>query len=330
MNNLFLETASLPPNVKDILNRRGDAIVNSIKIGRTPVQSAIQGILKTLSTVNYDQLFHLFMIFKTSKGEILFEKNARINASTTIPKSEDWYDLNDVPKMTLNEYIQNTKKYLGPKMFPYHPSTNNCQDWIKGVLEANGIRDKNVYDFVKQDTTEIFKNKGWLSGMAKQVTDLGGYADVILQGGSLRKGLSNELTNDELSQLVKHYKIKKYHGAFIDDRLPKKLLNGYYIINLNGRSHWTCLMKDGDKYYYFDSYGFVASQEVEDQIGEYMYSDLQLQHLNSSSCGYFVIAWMRYIQDHKHKDKKICYKSFLKLFDNDPKKNEIILHRLLA
>ena len=71
MNNLFLESASLPPNVKDILNRRGDAIVNSIRIGRTPVQSAIQGILKTLSTVNYDQLFHLFMVFNTSKGSIL-------------------------------------------------------------------------------------------------------------------------------------------------------------------------------------------------------------------------------------------------------------------
>ena len=84
MNNLFLESATMPPNVKDILNRRGDAIVNSIRVGITLVQSAIQGILKTLSTVPYDQLFHLFMVFKTSKGDILFEKNARINASTTI------------------------------------------------------------------------------------------------------------------------------------------------------------------------------------------------------------------------------------------------------
>jgi hypothetical protein len=269
------------------------------------------------------------MIFKTTKGDILFEKNARINASTTIPKSEDWYDINDVPRISLNNYIQNTKKYLGPKMFPYHPSTNNCQDWIKGVLEANGIRDQNVYAFVKQDTSEIFKNKGWLSGMAKQVTDLGGYADVILQGGSISKRLSNELTNHELSQLVKHYKIKKYHGAYIDDRMPKKLKNGYFVINLNGRSHWTVLLKDGDKYFYFDSYGFVASAEVEDQIGEYMYSDLQLQHLNSSSCGWFCLAWMKWMQEHKHKDKKICYSSFLNLFHKDPKNNEIILNDLL-
>ena len=57
----------MPPNVKDIFNRRGDAIVNSIKIGRTPVQSAIQGILKTLSTVPYDNLFHLLMVLKQQK-----------------------------------------------------------------------------------------------------------------------------------------------------------------------------------------------------------------------------------------------------------------------
>jgi hypothetical protein len=176
----------------------------------------------------------------------------------------------------------------------------------------------------------IFKNKPYLSALAKGVTDLGGYADVVMRGGSIKHRLSNELTNGELSELVKHYKIKKYHGAFIDDRLPKKLLNGYYIINLNGRSHWTVLLKDGKNYFYFDSYGFVASQEVEDQIGEYVYSDLQLQHLNSSSCGYYVIAFMRFMQNHKHKDKKICYKSFLKLFSKDPKENEIILHQLLV
>ena len=119
VNNLFLETATMPPNVKDILNRRGDATVNSITIGRTPVQSAIQGILKTLSTVPYDNLFHLFMVFKTSKGEILFEKNARINASTTIPKSEEWLDINTVPNKTLNDYIQTTKQAMGNRFFIY-------------------------------------------------------------------------------------------------------------------------------------------------------------------------------------------------------------------
>ena len=322
-NNMFLETATMPPNVKDILNRRGDAIVNSIKIGRTPVQSAIQGILKTLSTVPYDNLFHLFMVFKTSKGEILFEKNARINASTTIPKSEDWYDLTSVPNKTLNDYIQTAKKAMGPKFFPYHPNTNNCQDFIKGVLESNGINDQNAINFVKQDTSMIFKNKGWLSGMAKQVTDLGGYADVMMQGGSLHK---NDLSNKEIDELVKHYKIKNYHGCYIDSDV-RKINNGFTVINLNGNSHWTVLLKSGKKYYYFDSFGFPASQELEDMMNEYVFSEIDLQNINSTSCGWFCIVWMRYMQEHK--DKELGFSSFLKLFSKDTKKNEKILHELL-
>jgi hypothetical protein len=324
MNNMFLETATMPPNVKDILNRRGDAIVNKIMIGRTPVQSAIQGILKTLSTVPYDNLFHLFMVFNTSKGQILLEKNARINASTTIPKSEDWYDITSVPNKTLNDYIQTAKKAMGPKFFPYHPSTNNCQDFIKGVLESNGINDMNAINFVKQDTTMIFKNKGWLSNMAKGVTDLGGYADVVMQGGSIHK---NDLTNKEIDELVKHYKIKNYHGCYIDDKLPKKLMNGFYVINLNGNSHWTCLLKDGKHYYYFDSFGFPASEEVEEQIGEYIYSDKDIQNINSTSCGWFCLMFMKIMQQHN--DKKLGFSVFLKLFSKYTKKNEEILHDLL-
>jgi len=323
---MFLETATMPPNVKDILNRRGDAIVNSIRIGRTPVQSAIQGILKTLSTVPYDNLFHLFMIFKTTKGDILFEKNARINASTTIPKSEDWFDINSVPRKTLNDYIQTAKKSMASKFFPYHPNTNNCQDFIKGVLLANGINDQKAIDFVKQDTSIIFKNKGWLSATAKQVTDLGGYADVIMQGGTV-KGLSNQLTDKEIDGLVKHFEVKKFHGCYIDDGLPQKLLDGFYVINLNGKSHWCALCKDGKSFYYFDSYGFPASEEVEEQIGEYIHSDIQIQDMNSSACGFYCLEWMKWMDNNKN--KKLAYTNFLKLFTKDTKKNEMVLHQLL-
>ena len=117
------------------------------------------------------------------------------------------------------------------------------------------------------------------------------------------------------------------HGAFIDDRMPSKLSNGFYIINLDGHSHWTCLLKDGKDYYYFDSYGFLASEEVEEQIGEYIYSDNQLQDMNSTSCGFFCLAWIKWMQQYK--DKKLAYANFLKSFTKDTKKNESILHHLL-
>ena len=68
-NQFNLEEAGLPSNVKDILARKNDAVVNSITIGRNPVQSAIQGILRTVSTVPYDNLFHFFLVLTLTRDK---------------------------------------------------------------------------------------------------------------------------------------------------------------------------------------------------------------------------------------------------------------------
>ena len=316
-----LETAGLPSNVKDILERKNDAVVESITIGRNPVQSAIQGILKTLSTVPYDQLFHLFMVFNTNKGKVLFEKNARINASTTIPPMSEYITLTSVPHYTIKEYVAKTKEYMGDKFIPYHPSTNNCQDFILSVLKSNGINDG--HEFVKQDTTMIFKDKGWLANTAKSVTDLGGYADVVLKGGMLKKlkarGFSNELTNFEIDELVKHLKIPGFLGCYIRDDIPKLKRNQSCIINLNGSSHWTALIRL-DKYYYYDSYGQIAPASLSGL--DYVYSEEDMQSLSSTACGFFCVAFLKSMTRGGNGMHK--YQQFLDAF-HDPKKNDAVL-----
>ena len=74
-------------------------------------------------------------------------------------------------------------------------------------------------------------------------------------------------------------------------------------------------------------YGFVPSQEIEDQIKEYVYSDVDIQSIDSSSCGFYCVSWMKYLQ--KYKDKNVAYARFLKLFNKDRKNNEMVLHKLL-
>lgn len=64
MNNLFIESTPMSPNLKYILNRCGDVFVNSIRIERNHIQSDIHRILKTLFTVIYDNPYHLLMVFK--------------------------------------------------------------------------------------------------------------------------------------------------------------------------------------------------------------------------------------------------------------------------
>jgi len=323
-NQFNLEEAGLPSNVKAILERKNDAVVNSITIGRNPVQSAIQGILKTVSTVPYDQLFHLFLVFNTNKGQVLMEKNARINMSTTIPKMYESIQISNVPHYTIKEYVARTKAYMGKNFIPYHPSTNNCQDFILSVLKSNGISEG--HDFVKQDTSMIFKNKDWLSNFAHSVTNLGGYADVVLQGGLIKQmragNLSNELTNTDIDNLANQFKIPKFLGCFIRDDTPKLKVGESCIINLNGKSHWTALIRLPDGYFYFDSFGVIAPRMLEHL--DYVYSEVDLQKMCSSACGFYCLAFL--ISMNRNGDGMKMYAQFVDAFKS-PEDNDITLKK---
>ena len=149
----------------------------------------------------------------------------------------------------------------------------------------------------------------------------------------------NELSNYDLDDFMKHFKIKDYHGTYIKDQLPE-LNHGFYIINLNGSSHWTVLYKyvdsDGEaSYYYFDSFGFPPTTEVEDSIlkdarrkVDIVYSSAQLQDIKQTSCGFFVVAWIRFL-NRKSKDKVKLYSDFLKKF-KEPAENDIVVKRLIG
>ena len=129
-------------------------------------------------------------------------------------------------------------------------------------------------------------------------------------------------------------KLDQYFGGiFNKDRLPELIKDKFYIINLQdqddgGGTHWTCF------YYnkpltsiYFDSYGFIAPTDVQDKITPYIFNDAEIQDFNSSACGYFCIAFIKFL--HNKADKQEAYKTFLKLFKLNTLKNDKILQHLL-
>ena len=145
----------------------------------------------------------------------------------------------------------------------------------------------------------------------------------------------NELSNFDIINLLKDFKLDYcFGGIYSKDQLPKDLTRTkFYIVNMqdhdegNG-THWTTF------YYnkpltsiYFDSFGFVASTDVENRIKPYVFNDADVQDYNSSACGYFCIAFIKFL--HNKTDKKEAYKAFLKLFKNETVKNDKILQRLL-
>jgi hypothetical protein len=214
---------------------------------------------------------------------------------------------------------------MGPKFIPYHPDSNNCQDFIISCLKANGI--KEGHDFVKQDTSMIFKDKGWLSGTARNVTDLGGYSDVVLRGGLIRamkagKLSNNELTDADIDDLAKQFKIPNFLGCVIRDETPKLKVGQSVIINLNGRSHWTALIRLPDGYFYFDSFGVIGPKILENI--DYVYTEVDLQKMTSSSCGFYCLAFI--ISMNRGGDGMKMYEEFIMAFKS-PEDNDITLKK---
>lgn len=136
----------------------------------------------------------------------------------------------------------------------------------------------------------------------------------------------NELTDREIDDILKRLNIP-CNGCFITDEL-KEIKQGNTIINLNGSSHWCALIRDGNKYWYFDSYGFPAQEHLESLMkDDYSWSKEQLQSINSSSCGFYCCAFLKFMTGKKDKDR--AYKCFLDLFSNQRQKNEVVLFHLL-
>lgn len=184
--------------------------------------------------------------------------------------------------------------------------------------------------FARPSRTTTIKAKSW--------NPLAEHGSNILSRikGTIGMGLSNELTNFDIDEYL--HKIKSYHGCFIKDELPE-LNEGFYVINLNGTSHWTVLCKDIDShgnpsYLYFDSFGFPAPIEVEQAIErdahrktEYVSMKNDLQAYSSTACGFFCIAFVKFL--NKRKNKYGAYEKFIARFDTDSEKNDRVLKDLI-
>jgi len=174
----------------------------------------------------------------------------------------------------------------------------------------------------KKDSYLIESNLNPLS--AHSIDTLERTNEVFGKGIKLKMGGNNVTSSDDIDKMSKN--IVGYKGCFTKEELPK-IQNGFYVINLNGHSHWTCLMKKGDRCFYYDSFGFPAQEEIENKMGEYIYNGRDNQDLDSTSCGFYCIAFMKFMQSQKNPIK--AFQTFVQLFDDNTKNNDAILKVLI-
>ena len=140
-------------------------------------------------------------------------------------------------------------------------------------------------------------------------------------------------TNIELIELSKKYKLDLI-GVYEKDTIPKKVVQGWYIINMQNHnqgngSHWVCFKYSNDSVY-IDSFGVVPPIEIINALhGRFIYNRMQIQDYENEDCGLFCICAMLFWSQFKMSSNAKILDAYNKLFVNKPKVNTIIMKNFL-
>jgi len=195
-----------PPSSRRVLEKYGNWTIVDLTLRRDPVQSAINTAFniitlgawnKAKEAENMDRLFHLGIVATVKEGnqeqQILIEKNEVINIGMPKKIEPDSSFLRvptPNPPVSLRTFLDKGEaRRPGGDFFRYDPFANNCQDFVAVLLVGNSVYTKQARAFVKQNVSSLISRlPSYTHAFARGITDLGGIANVALEGGKSSEG----------------------------------------------------------------------------------------------------------------------------------------------
>lgn len=176
-----------PQQINTLLKFLGKQEIIKLEVCRVPVVSIIQKLInvlslgrfkKELTKLNYDTVFHLYLIIHLKNGAIFsIEKNQRVNVIHGKKQGGVCKEIQFSGK-TLNEFYFNAENRRIPGFYRYDAFKDNCQKWIFDILNSNGITEFNP--FVLQNVSSLVPNL--IKKFSKGLTDIAGLADLAVKG----------------------------------------------------------------------------------------------------------------------------------------------------
>ena len=110
VNKVINPGQAYPPCLMEINNEMGDEKITGLTLRRNPVSSLITGAMnavsfgsfsKNMSRLPFDKLYHLSLLIKTAKCNLVFEKVERVNITKTIssPLGLDTLEISNIPSL---------------------------------------------------------------------------------------------------------------------------------------------------------------------------------------------------------------------------------------
>lgn len=182
---LTREPGQFPPKDRAVIAQVGDEKVTKLTLYRYPISlSKFAKFIGALKNTPYDDLIHIGVVingkYLTEKDAVLtFERNGIPTQST---------DTLDVPiglkEFTINEMIDRTRSRMGLERFSTYKALSwNCQDYLKNMLDANGLSTAETTKFILQDLEQITKNlPSYTNAIANFFTGAKAVVNRLIQG----------------------------------------------------------------------------------------------------------------------------------------------------
>jgi hypothetical protein len=184
-------------------------------IVRTPLSTILNLLLNAVSlgqfnmakqANNYDDYFHLHLNITTDKGnKFTLEKTEIIILKKGFTNNKDSQEMiiNNVPaNLSINLLLENAKQKQGTKFFRYSANSNNCQMFINDVITSNGINNPEYTQFIKQDTSAIFKDNPIFRKLANSVTDIASATNNVSSNGFISNVITPSLSVKGIGKLL--------------------------------------------------------------------------------------------------------------------------------
>ena len=179
-----------PPEVRENLKIYGNNKILYMYIIRTPINSILKTIVDIFANKTYDTLYHLYMIVKLDNNKFyIIEKNEvvvfREVKGIDINEETEYRELKiDYLNITVNSMFMKSEGAIGKNRFWVYSATKaNCQDFIYNLLVNSEIGNKDIYNFVKQDTENIVNNT--IANFFDFITNTASRLDILIYGSAL-------------------------------------------------------------------------------------------------------------------------------------------------
>jgi len=208
--NLLLKyvDSNLSPNNKRFLDKNGNDVITSLRVERKPLSKVVEDILNTLSlgsfnsskkNLNYDSMFHLYLVVN---NKFILEKNELLNFSNySKSDNSESMDISNIPKdLTINEFIDKTRKRMGDSFIKYSAFKYNCQHWVLNALQANGLDNPELKKFILQDA------RGVVEGLPSYVEDV---SDNVTDVASIGRFFKEKVLGYRQGGVIKNFRLKR-------------------------------------------------------------------------------------------------------------------------